>query len=703
MASFTALIYSNTLEAPYYLDDEVNIVENPFVRLTTLTPEKLIHAGIESPCPNRPVANISFGLNYWIHQYNVSGYHIVNIIVHIINGILLYFFIMTTLKINPNYWPYQHARHLAFFTALIWLVHPLQTQSVTYIVQRMNSMSAMFYLAALLSYVKGRRATENSRKWIWFLTCLVSWLLALGSKEIAASLPIILILYEWLFFQHCSVGWVRRHVWPLLGTVLALVFTVLVYTDFEPLRAILSGYAHRDFTVFERVLTQFRVMGFYVGLIMYPHPTRLSLLHDFDISRTLIDPPTTLFCLVAIAATLLGALWFTRKEPLLVFSVLWFFGNLAIESSVVSLEIIFEHRTYLPSMLAGLFIVTLLYRHTRKSALVTSLLLVVAVALSSWTYQRNTLWNDELAFWKDCTQKAHHDVRAHHSLGNAYLKKNRFDDSIKAYKQALTIAPHCVESLVGLGHALRETGNLDRAVTVHKRAIALAPKKGGNYNQLGADYLEQNRLDLAVEALEEAIALAPLSYRAYNNLGLVQARMGKESEAVRMYERAIAIRPDFASAYNNLGTLYLNPRESQKAIGFFQKAITLDSRSADAHSNLGLALLFGRKLKEGVRHMELALQLEPNHQDAMFNLARTYELTGNYEQSIQMYQKIIRQNPMDVEARFNAGFIYMNHLASNEQAIMLFKQGLSVNPSHQEAKAVREILFKLENTVTKDA
>jgi tetratricopeptide (TPR) repeat protein len=444
-------------------------------------------------------------------------------------------------------------------------------------------------------------------------------------------------------------------------------------------------------------------MGFYVGLIMYPHPTRLSLLHDFDISHTLIDPPTTLLCGVAIAATLLGAVWFAKKEPLLAFSVLWFFGNLAIESSVVSLEIIFEHRTYLPSMLVCLFVVALLYRHAPKPALVTSLLIIVSVVFSSWTYQRNELWKDELAFWKDCTQKAHHDVRAHHSLGNAYLKKNRFDDSIKAYEKALTIAPDYLESLIGLGHALREKGDLIQAVSVHKQAIDMAPKNGASYNHLGVDYLEQNKIDLAVETFQKAVALTPFSYRSYNNLGLAYARTGNILQAIRMYERAIAIRPDFASAYNNLGTLFLNTRESQKAGRFLQRAIALDPLFADAHSNLGLALIHSEQFDKGIQAIKTALQLEPCHEDATFNLARAFELTKNYQQAVDQYRNSIRLNPRDVEAHFKAGFIYLDHLKDTKQAVSLFKRALSLDPGYYKAEKVKRILSELESRGKADA
>ena len=697
LAVLTALVYSNTMEAPFFLDDKVNIVENPFVRLTELTPEKFVRLAFESPCPNRPVANVSFGLNYFFDQYNPVGYHAVNILVHITSGILLYYFVIITLMVNPGLLRHGHLHAVAFFTALIWLVHPLQTQSVTYIVQRMNSMSAMFYLASLLSYIKGRLATEDRKKWLWFIVCLVGWILALGSKEIAASLPFVLLLYEWYVFQHCGTLWLRRNSWFLVSVISVFGLAVLLYTDFAPFRWILSGYSCRDFTLLERVLTQFRVIVYYVGLIIYPHPSRLSLLHDFGISRSLIDPPSTLICIAAIVVTVLAACWLSRKEPLLSFAVLWFFGNLVIESSVVGLEIIFEHRIYLPSMLVSLLIVTLCYRYVRNTTMATSLLCICVAVLSFWTYQRNTLWNDKIAFWQDCTNKACSDVRAFHNLGNAYLKRDRLDDAAKSYKKALTIDSDYVKSLVGLGHVLREKGDITEAISVHERAIKMAPKNGSSYNHLGADYIKLGQIDSAFVALKKAVALTPYDYRAFSNLGLAYARTGNVLKAISMYEQAITIRPDFAPAYNNSGNLFLNPKQSERAIGFFRKALRLNPEYADAHSNLGLALIYQGKFEQGIDEIEVALRLEPDHQDATFNLARVYEQTGMYESAVKQYQKSIHLNPNDVEAYFNAGFICLHHLAGNEQAIALFKAGLSIDPDHQKAQAVTKIIRKLKN------
>jgi hypothetical protein len=344
----------NTFNSPFIFDDFQNILLNPHIRMTSITPEGIAEA-FKGPCMTRPLANLSFALNYYFGQYNVQGYHLVNIIIHILNGILLYLLFKATLSISnsstfidqrktenhpPDYFPV-----IPFLAALLWLVHPLHTQSVTYIVQRMNSMAAMFYMLSLLLYIKGRMkqnsktdrrdhkgATGNQR--LYFAGCLLSGILAAGSKETVATLPFFIFLYEWYFFQDLNPAWAKRH-FKWLGCAFIL-FAVMA--------------AVFDFTLNQRVLTQFRVVVYFISLLFYPNPGRLNLDYNFSLSDSLFDPIATLFSLCVIIGLVWLAVYTAKKNRLLSFGIFWFLGNLVIESSLIALEIIYEHRTYLPSM-----------------------------------------------------------------------------------------------------------------------------------------------------------------------------------------------------------------------------------------------------------------------------------------------------------------------------------------------------------------
>ena len=387
-------IYTNTLRAPYFFDDEINITRNPHIRLTQITPDGLIKAGFESHIPNRPVANISFGLNYYFGGYHVFGYHLVNLVIHMITGLLLYLLVKTTLLLSwgtdrdasilklpaagsepAHGWRSLDPSLVSFWAASLWLVHPVQTQSVTYIVQRMNSMAAMFYVLCLLLYARAEfpRSNESihsepasTHPYILFAGSLVAGLLALGTKEIAATIPFFIFVYELYFFQDLSWSWLKRNL-SYVVIILTLFFLLLfaIYLGSHPFDKILNTYTTRDFTVVQRVLTEFRVVIFYLSLLILPHPSRLTLEHDYALSHSLWDPVTTILSLGFVAGLLGLAIYLAKKDRILSFCVLWFLGNLVIESSMIGLEIIFEHRLYLPSMFLSLAAVMLFYRYLK--------------------------------------------------------------------------------------------------------------------------------------------------------------------------------------------------------------------------------------------------------------------------------------------------------------------------------------------------
>ncbi len=478
-------IYSVTLEGPFVLDDLRNIENNPHIRLTRLTLDGIARAGLESPSSSRPVANISFALNYYFHRYGVLGYHLVNILIHATTGILLYLFAKTTLSLPSLRSRYEAHGWIPFMTALIWLVHPLQTQSVTYIVQRMNSMAAMFYVLSFFLYAKARLAEEKKKRWAFFAGCTLAGILSLGSKEIAATLPFFIFLYEWYFFQELSRIWLKRHVLPLVWILILLAVVSFMYLGADPLEVIVRTYQGRDFTLTERVLTEFRVVIFYISLLIFPHPSRLNLDHDFPISHSLTDPITTVLSMGAIAGLIGLAFYVGKKERLLSFCILWLLGNLVIESTVIGLEIIFEHRMYLPSMLICFMAVTLAYRHIKSKWLVVGVLSAVTVMFSIWTYERNSIWSDNVVLWRDCVDKSPKKARPHNSLGVALASQGRLDEAIGHYSEALRIKPGFAEAHTNLGNALFSQGRLDEAIGHYSEALRIKTRRCRGTEELG--------------------------------------------------------------------------------------------------------------------------------------------------------------------------------------------------------------------------
>jgi tetratricopeptide (TPR) repeat protein len=519
------VIYSNSLNGPFIFDDMSNIEHNSHIRLTRLTFDGLKQAALESSASHRPVANISFALNYFFHGPNTFGYHLVNILIHAIAGIFLYFFIKTTLSIPVLRSKFENQKWIAFITALIWLVHPVQTQSVTYIVQRMNSLAAMFYVMALFFYARGRISQIAKNRWLWFSGCAVAGLLASGSKQTAATLPLFIFIYEWYFFQDLSRAWFKRRILPLAGVLILFGALALIYLGVDPLETILSGYDKRDFTPLQRLLTQFRVVIFYISLLIFPHPSRLNLDRDVTLSHSIIDPFTTLVCMAAIAGLLLLAWRLAPKQRLVSFCILWFLGNLVIESSVIGLEIIFDHRTYLPSMLVCLPAVVLLYPRLRPKWLGIGVLAAVVLVFSSWTYERNRVFRDQITIWGDCAAKSPNKARPHNNLGIFLKKKGRLEEARALFQKALQLKPEYASAHINLGATLASLGKLEEAIGHFTRVLKIRPNDAEAHFNMGNAKASQRKYEEAARYFSETLRIKPKDREARQNLKKVQQLM----------------------------------------------------------------------------------------------------------------------------------------------------------------------------------
>src|SRR5215471_16936018 len=552
LALLVLCIYSNTFEAPFVLDDDMNILNNHPIRMTTLTIEGVRKAIFNSYNAQRPLAIISFALNYYFNGYNVAGYHIVNILIHIIDGIFLYIFFKTTLHLPLLHFKDTTPEWIAGFTVLIWLVHPLHTQSVTYIVQRMNSLAAMFYILAMLLYAKARLSVASRQQWVLFARCILAGILALGSKEIALTLPFFLLLYEWYFFQDLSFVWFKRYFLSFGGFLILLVLLVWAYMGTDALHNILFVAGDFDFTLTERVLTEFRVVIVYLRLLLWPHPSQLNIDYDFPLSHSLFDPITTLFAIGTIIGAMGLALYLAKKERLLSFCILWFFGNLVIESSVIMLDILFEHRTYLPSMLLSLLAVMLVVRYIKLPWLQIVGLCTVALVYSVWTYERNSVWANEVTLWRDCVEKSPYKARPHTNLGYALMRQGKIEEAVYHYSEALRIAPNYALAHNNLGDALARQNKVAEAVRQYTEALRLHPDYAEAHNNLGNALMDAGKVEEAVSHYTKALQLSPNSALFHNNLGSALASQGRAEEAVRSYNEALRLNPNYTLARNNL-------------------------------------------------------------------------------------------------------------------------------------------------------
>ena len=519
----TIALYAPTLNHAFHLDDQVNIWGNSYIQISSLSIDKLIKAGFESPNYKRPVANISFALNYYFNGLKVSGFHIVNILIHALTGIILFCFVKITIGLPFFRDRFGEAKLVPFFTAFIWLIHPLHTQSVTYIVQRMNSMAAMFFIMSMLFYVRARLTPERVKRILFLTISFIAGVLAFGSKQNTATLPFFILLYELYFFQDLRLKISRQQfIWiAALGCLFG--FVLYFFLGSSPLSKLFPDYGGRPFTMAQRLLTQPRVVMHYISLLIYPAPVRLNLDYDFPLSYSLLSPPTTLIAILVIVGMLGFAIYAARKKRLYSFCILWFLGNLVIESSIIPLEIIYEHRTYLPSMMTIFLLVILFHQGGKNKYIFITCLVSVALFFSFGTYNRNKVWQDDLTLYADNYKKSPNKARVNQNFGGELLNANRVEEAILVLQKALylykekaklqkNVTPReTSDYLSNLANAYRINGEYNKAIFYYNKALKEYYSSARIHYPLGLCYAKIGRLEEAIYHYTEALKLAPYS------------------------------------------------------------------------------------------------------------------------------------------------------------------------------------------------
>lgn len=515
MSIVIVAVYFNTFHASWHLDDQPNILDNNYLHLQSLHPAKLIQTFFTNPhYPDqlnnkvyRPVSCLSFALNWYFGKNSVIGYHLVNIAIHILTAYFIFLFCIHLFKtprlendcsINPV--------AVSLLASALWALNPIQTQAVTYIVQRMAQLAALFYVLGLYAYLKSRFSNTLIGISAWMTCCLVSYFLGIFSKPNAAMMPIAILLIEISFFQNLSHKQTQRRL-LLFGSMAALLIIsmgIFAFLKGNPL-FFLEHYQTRSFTLYERALTQPRVILFYLSQIFFPAPSRFSIVHDIVLSSSFFTPWTTLPSILIVFFLLGFSVLKIRNKPVLSFSILFFFVNHIIESSIVPLEIIFEHRNYLPSFFlflpAACFMVHLLsvYKQANRAIYALTILLIVSVltAFSVSTYIRNQAWKDDITLWRDAMLKAPNHSRPFHVLGVRLAwgdnsdHPNRFDMALHLFEQALgkdmpsTSAKADIYGNMALIY-FHKKKNPEKAFVFFNMALAVKP----DYLKIRRDYVE---------------------------------------------------------------------------------------------------------------------------------------------------------------------------------------------------------------------
>jgi tetratricopeptide (TPR) repeat protein len=555
--------YSNAFQAAWHLDDYPNIVENSRLRITDLSFDSLFKTLFAYPGSGngftRPAVWPTFALNWYFGKDDVAGYHTVNFIIHLLTASLLFLTILNLFK-SPNLkGKYSgHEQAISLLAATLWAINPIQTQAVTYIVQRMALMAAMFYILAIYFYVKARTDPFACKRIFYYLGCFFSFVFACGSKENAIMLPAALVLLEMVFFQNLGLQKTRRVFLGVAVGIGSLVFIAgtLFFLDGNPL-FFLKGYAYRPFSLAERLMTEPRILIHYLSQIFYPVPNRLSIHHDVVVSTSLWQPWTTLPSLLMVLFFIYFGFSQIQKRPIVAFSIIFFFMNHLVESTIIPLELVFEHRNYLPSLFlfwpvsVGLCWLLDYYRQKKLSmyGIILSFSMLLIIGLAGSTYVRNMAWATEQSLWQDAMKKAPGSSRPYFRLAAYYSKAGRLDESIALLKKGFSLShqrPRSAQVLYynNIGNTFRKKHAYDKASHFLKQALELEPQNKAVRENLALALFESQRWE---EASEHVDILLKKGYnnKTYLNLkAFILIKQNKPEQAIPYLKLALRFAPN---------------------------------------------------------------------------------------------------------------------------------------------------------------
>lgn len=518
------IAYSNTFQSPFVFDDFPNIVQN--VRIRSMSNIFSLFINIKGPpIAARPLTSVTFAINYFLNGLDTTGYHVFNLFLHITNGILLYFLIRTT-AVLLGYEIDKRVQLVAVFSSLIFVAHPIHTESVTYIVSRSVLISTCFFLLGIMLFVK--TAVLKKRLSYIILLTLVS-LLGMASREEFFLFPFMLFLYDIFFISQFRWRHVLTH-WtiyiPVLIPLLYVLFIVLSY-DYRQH----AGFGVIDITPLEYLLTQFNVHWTYIRLLFLPINQNLN--YDYPMTKTLIEFPA-IISIVGYTGLWIMTFLLHRIKPVISFCLLWFLVSLVPSSSIIPIkDVIFEHRLYIPSI--GLIILVPLAFIEMQQRIVNRFdinlrntmvffLSVVVIVLTSLTYQRNSVWQNNYTLWSDVANKSQNKAGPYIELGLVRLEEAKPREAILYFEEALKREPDNYLAYLNIGNAYDRLGILDKAISAYQRTIDLQPEFDDGHYNLGRVYFKKDMFSEAIKEFQIALSLNPLNYDARINLDLSKKR-----------------------------------------------------------------------------------------------------------------------------------------------------------------------------------
>ena len=678
------LAYGNTLFHSFHFDDIPSILEKPWIRGLDKIPEFILSVW------NRPLVILSFNINHAISGFEVWSYHVFNILLHATATLLVYQLASMTAKIFSSTHPSSSStwESVPFLSALIFALHPLSTQSVTYISSRSSVMATVFYLAALILFFKGLiQLKENSRleeRGKFYRTVLWSgaglcFFLGFLSKQIIVTLPAMMFLFHFYFVsnQPISRWFVRQGKWIAL-TGLPLV-AAIVYKQFFGGGVVAAS--HAPYSAATYFLTQTFVIPFeYFRKLLFPF--NLNIDNDFPVysdwsywANWLGIAFLLFYVLVCIRVSMKRDDSLTRR--LAGFAMGWVLITLLPTSSFVPLlDVTVEHRTYLPMvgfslLLAGL-LVSLAQEFKipvrsaalfmgRREATVWAGVVLILLCFSVGVVKRNAVWKDEVSLWADAKKKSPNLVRPYNNLGEAYDKLGKYDLAIQEFQSAIQLSP-------GYFFALNNLGNV---------------------------YGKKKDYQQAIQYFEKALVQKPDYAPAHYNLARAQHLIGRPQEALGSYRLAIRFNPYFEEAFYNLANLALVSGLIDEAQENFLKFLEMQPNHARARFSMGNVYAMQGQFDKAYSEFQQSASLEPTFVFSHVSMANIQLQKGNVDTAIEIYSGVLSSQPELAGIHKNLGMIYFKFKKDPEKADFHFRESLRLEPNQPQAPVIQGLVADL--------
>ncbi len=693
-------IYSNSFFSEYHFDDSYYIQNNTAIRKLT----NFRQIWDFEKYKTRVVAFYSFAINYFLHRYQVFGYHLFNFLIHLINSFLTWILISQLFSAweRAEAKEFKKKKIVSFVGALFFLVHPLQIQAVTYLSQRFASLATLFYLLALCLYLKGRLSFEKTNRYrlAFYMLSGISAFLGMFTKETVFTLPVIFLLIEIFFFNKMNSikGFLKffkeNRIIPAVIIAFLLIIPTLFHFNFNVVMFKYStpSQSHQgDMITFSNYfITQFRVMATYIRLLVMPMNQNLD--YDYPVYNNVFCAPV-LLSLGLIVFLFYLAIKLSKKNKLITFGILWFFVTSSVESSIIPIRhVIFEHRMYLPAFgfcLVAAEGLSQVLGDKRKYLIVV---LLIASIFSVATYRRNNVWKTEFSLWEDVVKKSPRKARGYQNLGLAYLAKENYKEAKKYFDLSLKYYPLSFQVINNLGGVYQAEGNNDKAIEYFSRAIDLNSDFEEAYVNRAAIYIRQEKHELALKDLNDAIRFNKRFEQAYLNRAYIFIEQKKYDLAIADYQKALELNPNYAEAFNGLGVIYKEQGEYDLALTNLNKALALDASISKTYNNRGNVYSKKEKLDLALNDFNQAIKLDPRYSQAYNNRGLIYKKMKEYNKAIDDFNRAIL-----IDDKFSAAFLNrantLRILKKNKEALADYDKAISLESNSAVFYYNRSLLF----------